>query len=342
MHFYARLAVLCLSAVFGTAAFGQTATNLPASPTLTPEAEQRAREILNSLGGAAPAPAGNLAAPAPVPVPATDASREMEVRRIEAEVERARQRRQPQVAPVPSAPAPIAPAQGTLTPEIEAQVRALLDQKTAELQARPAPAAPATPAFTPQPLPVPASIAPAPAVATVPVPAPAAHAPTPSLSEDQEAAARYILDQKTTELQMQKAKPIAVQPALVPAPAAPVVAPVVSAVPAPEVVATAPAPQPALEPARVPSSAGQLTAEQEIAARAALEKTAVSLQPARVEKRPEQKAPAVAATTMVRPVALTPRAQKLAVLLEAYKADRITPAEYHAERAKILAETAAP
>jgi hypothetical protein len=33
------------------------------------------------------------------------------------------------------------------------------------------------------------------------------------------------------------------------------------------------------------------------------------------------------------------RAQKLSALLEAYKADRITPIEYHTQRAKILAET---
>ena len=33
------------------------------------------------------------------------------------------------------------------------------------------------------------------------------------------------------------------------------------------------------------------------------------------------------------------RAHKLAALLEAYKADRITPIEYHNQRAKILAET---
>jgi hypothetical protein len=32
------------------------------------------------------------------------------------------------------------------------------------------------------------------------------------------------------------------------------------------------------------------------------------------------------------------RAQKLSALLEAYKADRITPIEYHTQRAKILAE----
>jgi hypothetical protein len=33
------------------------------------------------------------------------------------------------------------------------------------------------------------------------------------------------------------------------------------------------------------------------------------------------------------------RSQKLAALLEAYRADKISPIEYHTQRAKILAET---
>jgi len=53
-------------------------------------------------------------------------------------------------------------------------------------------------------------------------------------------------------------------------------------------------------------------------------------------------------TTSTTPAPATPvpgapvvnmRAHKLAALLEAYKADRITPIEYHNQRAKILAET---
>src|SRR5437867_955722 len=47
MRFQTGLAVLCLSAGFGAGAFGQTTTNGPAPPSLTPEAEQRARELLN-------------------------------------------------------------------------------------------------------------------------------------------------------------------------------------------------------------------------------------------------------------------------------------------------------
>src|SRR6185436_16060617 len=47
MRFHTGLAVLCLSAGLGAKAFGQTATNAPAPATLTPEAEQRARDVLN-------------------------------------------------------------------------------------------------------------------------------------------------------------------------------------------------------------------------------------------------------------------------------------------------------
>ena len=43
-------------------------------------------------------------------------------------------------------------------------------------------------------------------------------------------------------------------------------------------------------------------------------------------------APVVSATAVT-------RAQKLSALLEAYRADKITPIEYHTQRAKILAET---
>jgi hypothetical protein len=43
-------------------------------------------------------------------------------------------------------------------------------------------------------------------------------------------------------------------------------------------------------------------------------------------------------TPVVSAVAVT-RAQKLAALLQAYKADQITPIEYHSQRAKIIAET---
>ena len=51
-------------------------------------------------------------------------------------------------------------------------------------------------------------------------------------------------------------------------------------------------------------------------------------------KAPDKTEPAPA----VRPVFAGTRAQKLADLLQAYKADKISPIEYHTERAKILAE----
>jgi hypothetical protein len=38
------------------------------------------------------------------------------------------------------------------------------------------------------------------------------------------------------------------------------------------------------------------------------------------------------------PAAMGSKEQRLGVLLQQYKADQITPQEYHAQRAKILAE----
>ena len=59
MQFYTRLAVLCLFAGVSASALGQ-ATNAPTSPTLTPDAEKRARQLLDSLGKGAPPAAPTL------------------------------------------------------------------------------------------------------------------------------------------------------------------------------------------------------------------------------------------------------------------------------------------
>lgn len=50
-----------------------------------------------------------------------------------------------------------------------------------------------------------------------------------------------------------------------------------------------------------------------------------------------QEAPAPE-TTIIQPAVSQTKQQRLMELLERYKADQLTPAEYHAERAKILAE----
>src|SRR6059036_1248884 len=86
MRFHTRLAVLCLSAGFGAGAFGQASqtTNAAtgvATNALTPEAEQRAREILNQTLQQTPAPRA--------PVPDSRAQeREAARKRAEAEAKR--------------------------------------------------------------------------------------------------------------------------------------------------------------------------------------------------------------------------------------------------------------
>src|SRR5688572_24313431 len=139
MQFYTRLAVLCLLAGVSASALGQ-ATNAPTSPTLTPDAEKRARQLLDSYGKGTPvaptleereaarkraeaeakqrleeqkkrqtAPA--LAAPAAQPAVEGDREqRERELKRIEAEVEKARKGREPVTAPQPAPRAPAVPA----------------------------------------------------------------------------------------------------------------------------------------------------------------------------------------------------------------------------------------
>ena len=48
--------------------------------------------------------------------------------------------------------------------------------------------------------------------------------------------------------------------------------------------------------------------------------------------------PEVAAPIVAQPAGPKSKQERLADLLEAYRADRVSPTEYHAERAKILAE----
>jgi hypothetical protein len=451
MQFYTRLAGFCLAAGLGTQVFGQATpdTNAPARPALTPEAEQRAREILNQsfqkpLPSRTETPADPKVAereaarkraeaeaqrrveekkrdkivPAvTAPQPAADAGREQrerELQRIESEVEKARKRREqqqpeptvpaPAPAPRPSTPATapaaaeVSPPLPALAPDVEAQVRELLNQKTAEINARrtappsaarppaeapvpaPAPTPPPVTAEIPKPSPVPAPIpVPPPTVAeTTPVPAPLpVPAPVPTLTAEQEAAARQLLNQKTAEMRVappsvRVPQPVAVTPppAIVTPPpsavAVPTPQPVIPApIPTPPVVTTPP-PQPAFvptpQPTAVPAPPLQLTSEQESKALAALNQAAPQLhgavqpateratRPTRAEepkpvrkeamfgnKRPES-TPAAQSPPAVRPALAGTKAQKLADLLQAYRADKITPIEYHTERAKILAE----
>jgi hypothetical protein len=112
-------------------------------------------------------------------------------------------------------------------------------------------------------------------------------------------------------------------------------------------------------PTPAPAPSKPLTAEQEAAARAIVDQklfeitgvrpgtpspsTAIA-QPQTTPRSTTPPAGQVTATTTtpatqtVTPMQAT-RSEKLAALLQAYKADRITPIEYHSQRAKIIAET---
>ena len=432
MQFYTRLALLCLFAGVSMSALGQV-TNAPTtSPTLTPEAEKRARQLLDSLGKGAPAAAPTLqereaarkraeaeakqrleeqkkavpalAAPAAQPTVEGDREqRERELKRIEAEVEKARKGREPATTPQPAPRAPAAPASApaaaevpplsnTLTPDAEVKARELLNQRTAEIKVNPPkPTVTAAPPIAPTPVrpPVatPAPAAPAPAVAvptpvqpqvptTVPAPVvagpsptPSAPATTPTLSAEQEATARDLINRSlgrpqaiTPPAPATVAAPPVTAPAVVVTPPVTIPAPAPAVTTAPATVAVTP---PVAVPTPLPAPSKPLTAEQEAAARAAVDQRMFEITgvrpgtvPPQTVKAPEavaqpQSTPrtttaprtgqANAATTpapappVVSAAAVT-RAQKLSALLEAYKADLITPIEYHTRRAKILAE----
>jgi len=422
MQFYTRLAVLCLFAGVSASALGQT-TNAPTtSPTLTPEAEKRARQLLESIGQGTPATptlqereaarkraeaearqrleeqkkkqaVPTLAAPAAQSTVEGDREqRERELKRIEAEVEKARKTREPATTPQPAPRAPAAPASApaasegsplsnTLTPDAEIRAREVLNQRTAEIKVNPPkPTVTAAPPVARPPVAAPVSIAPAPAVAApapvqpqapvtvtapvvaAPLPTPSAPTTTPTLSAEQETAARDLINRTLGRPQVITPAPATVAAPAVTAPPPAVVAPrVTTPAPAP-VVTTAPATVAVTPPVAVPTPAAApskpLTAEQEAAARAAVDQRmfeitgvrpgtvppptvkapeAVSATPRTGQVSPAS-TPATAPVPVVSATAVT-RAQKLSALLEAYKADRITPNEYHAQRAKILAET---
>ncbi len=228
----------------------------------------------------------------------------------------------------------------------QAQAREALRKKIAELNAQaPATETPAlkapsaekkaapAPTFQPVAQPPPATITPAPAPAT---PAPAAPAPaaavtappstTPIIrsSPEETARQREALRQKLAELSAQEK---AGQPAPAPATTAPVVK------------------SPKGKSTDV-IKAEQTAAAAEAKAREADQKAAAAEAEARNAKRGKAKPGAVTKVTpaVFAPLEAPPSAvpaskeAKLVELLRKYKADDITPEEYHKERAKILAE----
>lgn len=191
--------------------------------------------------------------------------------------------------------------------EAQIKARSALEQKLNELQMQ------SQAVIPPQREAAPAAV-PAPAVEPAVAAAPSAPAPVlalpPAADSESIAKAREALRQKLAELEAQPAQPI-VQPAPAPAPAAAEPAPAATTVvqkaaaPAGE-AAAAPAPAPKQKPA----------------------KKSVSPQVTQSFPQIEGPAPAVAAD----------KQQRLDELLRKYRADQVTPEEYHQQRAKILAE----
>jgi len=306
------------------------------TPPLDAAAQQRALEILRQSAGRAPAPAPAPAAVAvesstPEPTPET---RER-VRQILEEQAPPRQPRNLRVVETPAAPA----AAAELTPisaDAETRARELLRQKIAESKAAapaspldaktqemlrrqdeeiarraasPAPEVTATPGVTARPIVVPAApatVSSTPAVPAVPVAAPA---------------------------------PVEVTARPVPAPpTAASAAPTVAAQPAP------------LPQAPAPIAAVPYSAEVEEQARQAIR------QRSQVQTAPASPAATAAAHAQTistpapapQPVGTTPepavsagpktKREKLDELNALYRADKVTPAEYHERRARILAE----
>jgi hypothetical protein len=234
----------------------------------------------------------------------------------------------PLVAPTPS------------SPDAVEKARAAMRQKMDELQ----PAAQAAPQ-------APAKAEPAPTPAPAPAPAPAQAAPTPSPAPMAEAAApirpvipvanpealekaREALHQKMTELNSQPAPATVEQPA----------------------VASTKEPRKAEGASKFqdakPKTAKELATNptaKPMPSQVALtkEQPAKPTQEPKKAKAPEQ--PAVApiaakASTAFEPLSAPPsplsatKQQRLNDLLTKYKADQLTPEQYHQERAKILAE----
>lgn len=352
------------------------------SPSLTPEMERKARELLDQAHRdlvTEGVPPRQPAPPAAVPAPRLDPPAvRWDAPAVAPPVTAPpppQQRAGPTLAiappaatPPPKSP-PSAVATSSLTPEMEAKARQLLDQAIAARQ----PAQPITPPpgqavvppparpISPPPAEVPRSTFPA-----TPVARPSAPGPTPAV-----------------------APPVAVQPP--PAQRTP-----------PPVQATAPAqssvPSQPVQPSRPTPSAGvgPMTAEQEAQARSLIDEATQKLQPeatasapdtrarrdgerpnaemtnkaarektikdlekeardaakSRPESRPTARkstppptrtestastAPATSAAPAISSSART-KQDRLAQLLDAYRRDQIGPTEYHQQRAKILAE----
>ncbi len=253
-----------------------------------------------------------------------------------------------------------APSLLAADPATDAKLREALRQEMARLNGQTNAPSTAAPASTPAPAPAPAPevVAPQAEPATTSTPAPVMNRVTPY----QEQQLREALHKAMANLNAQP-NGNAAQPA--PQPVVQPVQPVTEPVTQPVVAAPAPtlAPQPAPEttaPAVVetapagPKPFNRLSPDEQQklleAERAELTRLNAAEQAAAPAKEHMTPKPAVAKVTPAQPTPMPAPApavmapapaskeQRLNDLLQLYKADKITPYEYHQERAKILAE----
>jgi hypothetical protein len=263
---------------------------------------------------AAPQPKKNVA-PAPVPAPAVAPAPAPAPAPVVAPI--------PAAAPtVQSTPRPVLTAPPPVDSETIAKAREAMRQKMAEMEtqapsaaiapAKPVVAAPAKPTPAVQPKPV--------VVAPAPAPAPAV-----------------------------KAAPVVAQPAPAPVVApvpAPVTAPTAQAAPKAALVAPPAADSETLAKAReaMRKKMTELDAQPPVEASAVAPAAAAKPEAKPMAEKPAKKSTKVTGAQAFPPIqgpASTVPADKqarLAELLQKYRADQVTPEEYHAQRAKILAE----
>jgi len=211
--------------------------------------------------------------------------------------------------------APVVVAPSPVDPEATAKEREAMRKKMQELQAQPTPEmAVRPPAGTVPPMkPAPQPKAAPPVQAATPAPPPAQSKPAP--------------------------KPESVSSA--PPPTQPVViAPAPTAVPAPAPATQAPTPAPQAPVAAQPEPAPAATPSALIEAERAAQQQAVTTPKAGKKSKKTAMTPAAQLPGVQGPpLPISADKQKrLADLLGRYQADEITPAQYHQERAKILAE----
>ena len=166
------------------------------------------------------------------------------------------------------------------------------------------------------------------------------------------AKAREALRQKMAELDRAPAQQPTPPAPVAPAPVAKPVVQTPPPVKRPLAVTTAPAPAPAPEPVAVvakPKKAektvkaqSQATSSQPVAAKS--QDTASKSQAKATAEKAPKKTAAVSGANALTPIQAPPsslsaeKQQRLAELLSKYRAEQITPEEYHQQRARILSE----